>query len=290
MTHGFYPYNVIHDILKNKMIGVDTKYRLEGKILTKDQIDGLDYIISLCTIRQQQIFNLRYKDEKTLDAIGDSLGITKEGVRQAINHVLKKISIPSSLNFIIYGYAANLEREKQKDKNFSWEHHQNIPPLRLSPRTYNALQRAGKTTIADLIDATEDELYATPNIGGKCVAEIVSKVSDFTTKYGDYIKNYSNLYFLPEKKAEEKKESEKPLPKKKEEKKKFVLIKTDGYNISTWSFENYEEGKREMERQYNSFDIENLSEDCAEMTYCSNYDATVYDNGDCVYVWKVVEV
>lgn len=290
MTHRLYPYNVIHDILKNKMIGEDIRWRLEGKVLNEDQIEGLEYTISLCTVRQQQMFNARYKEDKTLDAIGDSLGITKEDVRQAINCVLRKISIPSNLDFIIYGYTTNFERGKRVNRNIFWEHHQNIPPLRFSPRTYNALQRAGKTTIADLIYTTEDEFYAIPNIGGKCVSEIVSKVSDFKTKYGRYIENYSEIFFLPETKEEEKKEIKKPLPEKKEEKKKIILIKTDGYSISTWTFENYEEGKKEMDKQYASFDYVELEEDWAEMSYCGNYDAILYCNSYGVYIWKIVEI
>ena len=45
-----------------------------------------------------------------------------------------------------------------------------------------------------------------------------------------------------------------------------------------------------MEKQYSSFEPEELEEEWEEMSYCSTHDAILYNNGEDVYVWKIVEL
>ena len=69
-----------------------------------------------------------------------------------------------------------------------------------------------------------------------------------------------------------------------------MLIKSADDSISTWFFESYEEGKKEMDKQYDSFSYIELEEDWAEMSYCGDYNAILYCNGYAVYIWKIVEI
>jgi DNA-directed RNA polymerase subunit alpha len=47
-----------------------------------------------------------------------------------------------------------------------------VGELDLGTRAWNCLQRAGIETVADLIDKTEPEIAAIPNLGVKTIAEI----------------------------------------------------------------------------------------------------------------------
>ncbi|MDO4647177.1 MAG: hypothetical protein Q4B26_00905 [Eubacteriales bacterium] len=67
-----------------------------------------------------------------------------------------------------------------------------------------------------------------------------------------------------------------------------VLIRTDGYDIDTWKFSSCTEAQMEMQKQYNAFMSDELEESCKEMSYISEQDATLYANGETVYVWKII--
>lgn len=72
--------------------------------------------------------------------------------------------------------------------------------------------------------------------------------------------------------------------------KKAILIKTDGYEIDHWFFDDVEQAKKEMKRQYDSYYPEELEEEWADDSYCSDDYAILYNNGEDVFVWRVFAI
>lgn len=77
--------------------------------------------------------------------------------------------------------------------------------------------------------------------------------------------------------------------KKSESKEKWLLIRTDGYGILTFHFDDYCKAFEEMEKQYESFKPEYWFENEKEMSHMSDIDAILYENRNNVYVWKIVK-
>lgn len=77
--------------------------------------------------------------------------------------------------------------------------------------------------------------------------------------------------------------------KKSESKEKWLLIRTDGYDILTFHFDDYCKTFEEMEKQYESFKPKDWFENEKEMSHMSDIDAILYENGNNVYVWKIVK-
>lgn len=290
-----YPYNAIEDLIGKSVVPFDPEKDIRGKEFTPDQMQGLDVALSSCLPREQEAFLLRYKEGKSLKDVGTAMGVTQERVRQIINKTLRKLRNPSRFNRIRYGNEVYLEMEKEKEEKKKenealWEKEQKFEKtkLYLSPRSYNALKRAKKNIVADLLEMTEEDFEKIYGLGVQSIDEIFSKLFSFKEQCGEDLAEFSAFPFFPE--IKEKPEKEKVSSSKKEKEKRVMLIKTDGYSISSWIFENYEEGKKEMDKQYSSFEPEELEEEWAEMSYCENYDAILYNNGEDVYVWKIVEL
>ena len=76
-----------------------------------------------------------------------------------------------------------------------------------------------------------------------------------------------------------------------EKESKYILIETDGYDIVTMVFCRYEDAYNKMVLKYNSYvPKEGLSEDSKADSYIDAYDAALYQNGENVYIFKIVKV
>lgn len=76
-----------------------------------------------------------------------------------------------------------------------------------------------------------------------------------------------------------------------EKESKYILIETDGYDIVTMVFCRYEDAYNKMVLKYNSYiPKEGLSEDSKADSYIDAYDAILYQNGENVYIFKIVKV
>lgn len=289
-----YPYNAIEDLIGNSPIPFEPIDDIRGKKLTPDQMQGFEVALSSCFPREQEAFLLRYKKGKNLKDVGAAMGVTQERARQIINKTLRKLRNPGRFNRILYGNEAYLEMEKEKEEKKKenealWEKEQKFEKTKLyfSPRVYNALKRAKKNTVKDVLEMSEEGFTKVCGIGVQSLNEIFSKILYFKEQCGEDLEEFSLSPFFVE--IKEKPEKEKDSPSSKKEK-RVMLVKTDGYSISSWIFENYEEGKKEMDKQYSSFEPEDLEEEWAEMSYCESHDAILYNNGEDVYVWKIVEL
>ena len=71
---------------------------------------------------------------------------------------------------------------------------------------------------------------------------------------------------------------------------KAILSKTDGYSISHYFFDSFEAAKIAMDNQYAELTPDEWVEDFEDMSYCGTHNATLYRNGEDVYVWQIVEL
>ena len=183
-----YPKNLIADLVGN--FKESTWQLLNEKDLNEDRINGLNYALSQCSENEQLAIALRYKGYCALAEIGEQLGVTKERARQIIAEALRKMRHPKRFGYVQYGYNAYSEaKEKQAQEilacqKFDEENNarhildgeKDIWELNFSVRAYNALKRAGKNTVSDIWDLTEEDLIEIRNLGKKTIEEILTKI------------------------------------------------------------------------------------------------------------------
>lgn len=71
---------------------------------------------------------------------------------------------------------------------------------------------------------------------------------------------------------------------------KYLLIYTDGYDINYRTFNSFEEAASEMEKSYKAHKPDYLEEEYANLTYIGENNASVYCNGEDVYLWEIISV
>lgn len=67
-----------------------------------------------------------------------------------------------------------------------------------------------------------------------------------------------------------------------------MLIHTDGYSIDTEKFEYVEQARERLREEYESYLP--IEEEWEDMSWCDKNDATLYQNGETVHVWTIVEI
>lgn len=95
-----YPYNLLDDIL-----GVPFDH-----IVTEDEENGLNIVVSKLSPREQLVIEKRYKYEMTLESIGYEIKVTRDRVRQIQAKALRKMRHPAMLNYIRYGGNNNTKK------------------------------------------------------------------------------------------------------------------------------------------------------------------------------------
>lgn len=73
---------------------------------------------------------------------------------------------------------------------------------------------------------------------------------------------------------------------------KYILVKTDGYEIEINKFDNENAARTAMADDYNNILNNNPDMDDVwlDQSYCNNTDAILYNNGDNVFVWKIAKI
>lgn len=209
-----WPYNLAEAVLYNsnrgnKMLKDDQHMRYP---LTDDQIKGLEYIISKLDESEQKVVNLYFKNGKTQEETSSELQKSKERTIQIIHRIVRKMSRPTFVDYIIFGYQQYTDKVNEYNKllndllctqyeikksdakaqhiqgeinnNICFQHSGRISSfttinvLDLSPRTHTCLQRAGISTIGELICHTEEEIGGIRNLGLKSLKEIKNALED----------------------------------------------------------------------------------------------------------------
>lgn len=78
--------------------------------------------------------------------------------------------------------------------------------------------------------------------------------------------------------------------KEKETNMKTVLIETDGYSIDTTEFDTKDNAIIAMKKRYADLTPNDNNESFADMSYITDTNAILYQNGENVYVWKIITV
>lgn len=72
---------------------------------------------------------------------------------------------------------------------------------------------------------------------------------------------------------------------------KYMLVSTDGYDISTKIIEQCNNPKEILQKEFDGNTPEGgLEENCAEMSFVNDFDAMLYKNREEVLVWRMVKI
>lgn len=183
--------------------------------MMKYPTDGIDYVLSTLTEREQKVIQLRFVDGLSLKDTGKAFNVTQERIRQVEAKALRKLRHPFSVNIIKEGLTAVKAKEEAKGRlarateelNVEIEkvcketkllqeimatgrpkaeaeavirEHKNwnvdIENMDLSVRAYNCLKRAGFNKVCDLVGMTREKFMKVRNLGRKSMEEVIEKL------------------------------------------------------------------------------------------------------------------
>ena len=72
--------------------------------------------------------------------------------------------------------------------------------------------------------------------------------------------------------------------------KKAILVTSDGFSIRHEFFDTIEEARHKMGSEYSRYEIWSFDQEYADLCFCGDNEATVYNNGESVYTWAVIEL
>lgn len=148
--------------------------------LTDDQKLGIKYVTAEFPEDWKECLKLRFIDKMSYGKIAKIFGISAQAVRYKVEKALNRLGEFESSPYVTQG----LKKTKRRAKTAE----QNIPPferpieeLQLSGRTYNALKRAGVSTIAEAA-IIRDDIINERNVGVHIVEEIREKIEIYCKK------------------------------------------------------------------------------------------------------------
>ena len=123
---------------------------------------------TLPTQRKREVLLYYFRDDMTLQEIGNVYGTTGEPVRQHAEKAIRMLRHPSRQTLMAFGWR-NGNEAMEKDRAAA---EASIASLDLKIRAYNCLRRAGIETVEQLTSHTEDSLSRLRNMGTKSLQEI----------------------------------------------------------------------------------------------------------------------
>jgi len=170
---------------KNKVWPNNFYFKLYGQNynMPDNAEEAIEYVLNMLSKREKEAVLSRYKDYKTLVAIGLEQGLSGNRIDQILSRAFRRMRHPVRSRFLI-----NLHEEIEKDKVAEAERLQKacieqwpiandiamvtIEYLDLSVRAYNCLRRGNVKTLADLSKLSTAELMRFRNIGRRTCEEI----------------------------------------------------------------------------------------------------------------------
>ena len=156
-----YPANLLTELSLNEEMGTNIDY----ENLNADQRNGLDYVLSCLTERNQILIREYYENYKSRRQIAGHYHLTENRVRQCIAHALRGLKGNNRMFFYITnGYQGNIEhltRQLTEEESFykqirgicSSDHlfYQDIYELSFPMRIYRALKINQIHTVRELL-------------------------------------------------------------------------------------------------------------------------------------------
>ena len=193
---NIWPYNLILDVIYYNCKKPDDKEE-QLKSVREVYIPGFLECVDKLIERERLVLDMRYKDNFTLDKIGEEFRVTRERIRQIIGKALRKLGHPSFRSKYILrtkeeydtlkrNYEAlkfthdNMIRTiRKKSDIFTPDFSDSIDVLGLTVRSSNCLHRAGIDTVNDLTKLSYNDLIRVRNLGRRSVEEIQDKLKSY---------------------------------------------------------------------------------------------------------------
>lgn len=189
-----WPYNLALHVLKDE--------EQAGNISVVGFFDALETLDP----KDQHILVLRIRDKLTLDKVGEQYGLTRERIRQIQARAERRLRHPSrqrlylcvpeieyqvkckELDRLRKDYTILADKLEQHEANrqsktltaaeYLLERETPIEDLSLSVRSYNALKRAGKNTVGDVINCSFADLCNIRNLGDASIENICAALAE----------------------------------------------------------------------------------------------------------------
>lgn len=187
-----YPFNLAKAILS------------DHEETLKIYLPGIEQALATLTEREVRVIKQRFVERKTLQAIAETEGLSRERIRQIEAKALRKLRHPSRIVLIRGVSYAELKKHWNEYYKLKDEYDQvlaayqavsgrpaeevamettclqkTLEELDLSVRSYNCLRRAGKNTVGDISKMTEVELSKVRNLGRKSAEEVKAKLAEY---------------------------------------------------------------------------------------------------------------
>lgn len=205
-----YPDNLLADIFAD----INT---VNTFVKPYDFEPSLNYVLSQLTPREQEVLKMRYQEHKTLETIAKEKDVTRERIRQINAKALRRLRHPVRYQYITCGISGTIDNMVNQrlallTNKFEEIYHKSyergyadglakaeanasiitdpdkslkditLEEMDLSVRSYNCLQRARITTLADIARMTEDDLCRIRNMGQKSIEEVIDKCAVYGVK------------------------------------------------------------------------------------------------------------
>lgn len=185
-----YPQNLLQDVFEDK----DAAWNC---------IDGentLDHLYRSLPENWGDILKLRYRDNCTLEEIGNRYQVTRTRSGQIIHAALEKLKTPENITCLQMGIdayedycekAVHSERVKKASRQLS---EISIEKLNLSARVHNALMRAGYDTIDKVADLNFEKIVAIKGMRETAANEVLTKIKVYIENRNPPVAEFRKIY------------------------------------------------------------------------------------------------
>lgn len=177
-----YPFNLFERL----HYSFDPKVPCELADMPHDYRGTLSYILmEALTPRERMIIKWRAEQNKTVEDVASSLGLSKQRVQQCETRALRKMVTGQNRYLLIFGMRQSIIMRKESDL-FDFKpivkDETPIEEIGLSSRAHNALWRNGCRTVEDVKFLTEEDIYGMHYVGKKVGEEIMAAIEKYNLK------------------------------------------------------------------------------------------------------------
>lgn len=203
-----WPYNLLNAVFEYEKNIKNGARGIPYSPVDEDVMRGIEHALEMLSEKEGTVITERYKNEKTLEEVGNEYKITRERIRQIEKKALYKLRRPAVAIYLMYGMngAGARTRRKALEKEEKWirglqgeiaftrnkiqleelpaiekQKAKRIDQAGLSVRATNVLCRSGIETEYDLVRLYKKSgargLFKLKNMGKKSLCEIMDRFS-----------------------------------------------------------------------------------------------------------------